>query len=473
MTSSRFFKSACSAARALPLLLSLLHSADGQTGTAIKISRTVHECRQFDDTRIHPNRYILSKGKTAPWAPIIYDIETGKIAALPPLDTLPGVPQPVKIQAQGREANYERSKLILEGAYWTWSEKQVVYYDAPRGKAGLHLSQFKPVKFTPGVPSCKSCGGETKLVEQFGRYFCASCRIYADEKDYIRHTYISFYADLDLASNTVIAITELERNWDNSKEVEGIRIIGVDPGGAFLYYFNNIYFYGAEKTSGRIILQRFNIASRAVDWQYTIPAPVRAKNAAAATYAVNAFHSPDMKKIFFWEYDEGWAEHPDRGWLMNPAPQGWVVDTAARSQFSIPIPVTPYGQAFSRDGKYLLLGSNQTGNIHKINLETGREEMRVPGPRSTFKLIFPPASRALLSFNKKGVEVYSWPEMKKIKTIPMGGILPGVRELLVAEPVFVTADGRYAAISVLEPTGNGPWWAAKTDDGFHLLQITD
>ena len=473
MTSKGNRRSAFGGALALAIILSFLPPAGGQTGPTIKIFRTVHDCQQFEETQVHPNRYVLSKGASAPWAPVIFDIETGKAAALPPLDTLPGVPRPVVIKAPGREAEYERNRLTLEGKYWTWREKQVVFYDAARGRAGLHLSQYRPVKFTTGDPVCKSCGGETKLIEQFGRFYCAQCTKYVDEKDYIRNTYVSFYADLDLAAMAVTSITELERNWDAQKEVEGIRIIGVDPEGAYLYYSNNIYFYGIDKTSGRIILHRFNIASRAVDWRYTVPAPVRLKSGAAPSYAVNEFHTPDLKKILFWEYDEGWAEHPGRGWLANPGPQGIVVDTAARSHLAVPITVTPYGQAFSRDGKYLLLGSNQTGVIHKISLESKREEARVQASRSIFKLIFPPASRTLLSFNKKSVEVFSWPELKKLKTIPLGSFLPGVKDLLVSEPMLVTADGRYAVISVLEPTGNGPWWAAKRNDGFHLLQITD
>ena len=442
------------------------------TGPTVKIAATVRNCSQFEEIQVHPSRYVLSKAQASPFNPVIYDIETRRLISLPALDTLPGLPRPAKITATGSNAAYERSRLTLQGNYWSWSDKKVVFFDAASGRAGIYLSQFKPVKFVSGAPLCRSCGGASRYIEQYGRYYCDACRKYVDEKDYIRNTYVSFYGEMDPASGRLLWITELERDWKAPGEAEGIRVIGVDPGGNHLYYCNNIYFYNSTRTTGHIIVHRFNIASRSVDWKYEIKIPVREKEK-APSYAVNPVHSPDFRHIYFWEYDEGWPEHPAKGYLSNPGPTGWVVDTAARSHFSFPVPVTPYGSAFSRDGKYLVIGSNQTGAIHKISLEKKVEAQRVQASGAIFKFIFTPASRYLLSFTKTGAEVFTWPELKKMKTIPMGSIIPGVQQLLVSEPMYGSADGKYGVLSILEKADNGPWWSGKRDDGFYLMEIGD
>ncbi len=465
-------KSKIAAAAVSICLVTILSSVQGQTGPSIKVIASVHECSKFEETLVHPNRYILSKEKGSPFAPRIYDIQTGKLLSFPPFDTLLGVPQPGKVKSTGTDAVYERSRLKLEGKYWTWNDRQVKYYDASKGRAGLYFSQNKSVKFIPGNPQCKSCSGTSRLVEIYGRYYCDACKKYVDEIDYIKDIYVSYYIEVDLASNRAISMTELERNWTNPLEQEGVNILGVDPEGKYLYYSNNIFFYKKEASTGQILVHRFNISKRAVDWRYTINVPVRKKDKAPGTYAINSVNSPDFTKILFWEYDE-LGDTPGRGWLENPGTQGWILDLSSGSHFSVPINVTSYGQVFSRDGKYLILGSNQLGILQVINLEKKAEEKRVQVSGSIFKLIFSPGSKYLLSFNKRNVEVFAWPDMKKSGTIPMEMIIPGVKELLVSEPMYVSADSKYAAISILEKAKDGPWWSGRDDDGFHLLQISD
>jgi hypothetical protein len=149
------------------------------------------------------------------------------------------------------------------------------------------------------------------------------------------------------------------------------------------------------------------------------------------------------------------------------------VEPDSGSHFSIPVPVTPYGSVFDFESRYLVLGSNQTGTLHRYDLAAKKEEKKVATKRGIFRLIITRDSRFLLVFHKKGVEVLTWPAMAGVKSIPMAAILPGVAELLVSVPMYVTARGRYAAICALQKQPSGPWWACDRNGGFQLLQIGD
>lgn len=443
-----------------------------QTLPALKLSKIVHSCKQFQAVHLHPARYIATNSKELPWPPAVYDIETGALVQFPVLDKLPGLPQPPPVKATGQQAGYERNRLKVRGDYWTWNEKRLVRYDPARGTAGLFLSQDRTVKIIDGAPACSSCRGVTEFIEQYGRYYCRACRKYVDEKDYLRDTVVSYYAELDLASRTVTWLKELERAWGDA-ELSGVRVIGCDPAGKYFYYSNHNYFYKRDRTTGRLYLNRFNIAAKKVDWQYTVPVPVRTKDAAAGTYDINVEPAPDFSRFLFWEYDEAWAETPGAGFLKKPGPLGFVVNVEDRNHFSIAIPVTPYGIAFNREGTHLVIGSNQTGGIHRISLAKKIEEGRTQAAPTIAKMLFTPKSKYLISINKRTIEVFAWPAMTKVQSLTWGQVIPGVKELLTAEQMHVMGDGRHAVIGALKPSGNGPWYSADLNDGFTLLQVNE
>ncbi|MCP4130887.1 MAG: hypothetical protein GY754_07880 [bacterium] len=442
-----------------------------QAKPGIKIIKTVHGCKRFLKERVHPNRYIVSTSQSRPYSPVIYDIQKNKTISLPSIDKIPGLPVAIKIP-RGSRNRYKRNGLTLAGKNWRWYDKKIVYYNEEKGVAGIFLDQKKKRKIVQGNPPCPD-GSSSRLVAKYNMYLCDSTRKYVKEKVYIGSVHVQYYAELDLKSRQIRSMTPLERNWNDPNEQEGVQPIGVDPEGKYFYYFNKVFFYKKKQTPGHILLHRFNIEEKKVDWKYTVPVPVRYKGKTAPTYGISAMFSDDFSKIFFREYDQGMDYKPSVGWLKNPTARGYIVDTLKKSHITIGIPVTAYGQCFDRENKYLIVGSNQTGNLHRYDLATGKETRKIKSMKSIFKIILSPNSRYLYIFTKYGVEVRSWPTLKKVRTIPLRKIFPGITKLLVGETINVTADGKFAVIGILKKGKRGPWASSDRDDGFYLLSIGD
>jgi hypothetical protein len=439
-------------------------------GPNVKILKTIHGCRRFKITRIHPNRYILSTSLINPFPPpIIYDIYEERLIKLQSLRGIAGLPVPPNIPYT-KENRAEISRLKLAGQYWQWDSDELVYYNPEKKTAGILLVKSETVKTVQGNPPCSSCNQPTKLIEKYQRYYCYGCKKYVEEKEYLKEVQTYIYANMDLIAGRVTWMAPLGHEWMSG--------IGVDQGGNYFYFSDTINFYQREKTPDRFTLYRLNLTTRVVDWKYTIPISIRYKKSSASTYAINIFTSPDLSKIVFWEYDH--EEYYDeggkrvwRGYLSNPPAQAYVVDIPSRKHFSTAIPVTPYGHLIDRDNRYIVLGSNQKGTLHRINLASMREDLMIRSTKAIFKLILSASSRYLYVFTKNSVEVRSWPSLKMVTRLPISKVFPGIQKLLVSENVYSTQDGRFAAIGILKKGQSGPWAASDHDDGFHLLMIGD
>lgn len=427
-------------------------------GPDVKIARTVHDCRSFREALIHADRYILSSAKTNPFPPAaVYDIRTGETRIID-LRRLRGMPQPP--QATGLDI----TRLKLAGSYWSIHSIDITHYDAEKNTAHVCMIKDEIKRTVPGNPRCAVCGGGTRLVEKYQRYLCDACRKYVDEKDYLSSVYALHYAEIDPAAGEV--------RWIVPVAEGSFFLLGADPAGRYFYFFDSVYFYDREKTAGDFRIYRFNTSSRSLDWRYTVNAPVREKSV-ARDYYIKAFASPDYSRLVFWEYEGGYDPDTKKGSLQNPPAQAFVVDVAAESHFSVPIPSTPYAGMIDRDNRYMLLGSNQFGTLHRIDLAARREDITMNGTRGMFHCALSPSGRNLFIFTKTGVEVRAWPGLRLVKTIPLSRIFPGVQVLLVSEQMVVTTDGRHAVIGVLKKASNGPWYSSDQDGGFHLLVLSD
>ena len=432
--------------------------AGKSAGPGIKLVKTVHECRSFKEALVHPNRYVLSSAKTYPFPPAaVYDIRTGEMRVID-LRALRGMPQ------EPRAAGLDITRLKLAGSHWRIYSIDITHYDAEKNEAQVCLIREETKRTVQGDPPCAHCGGGTRLVEKYQRYLCDGCRKYVDEKDYFKSVYAIHYAAVDIASGEV--------KWIVPVAEGSFFLIGADPSGSYFYFFDSVYFYDREKTAGDFRVYRFNTSSRSLDWQYTVSAPVREKRI-ASDYYIKAFASPDYSKLVFWEYEGGYDPDTKRGQLQNPPAQAFVVDVAAKSHFSVPIPSTPYAAMIDRDNSYLLLGSNQFGTIHRINLATQKEDLTLNGTRGMFKAALSPGGKNVFIFTKTGVELRDWPSLRLVKTIPLSKIFPGVQTLLASEQMLVTSDGRHAVIGALKKGAHGPWYSADQDDGFCLLELSD
>ena len=435
-------------------------------GPNLKIRKTVHGIRKFKNFKISPNNYILSRSMD--YKPVIYDMNSNKIITIGAIEKLSGLPPLINTRGMDR---YQRSKLTVEGKLWRWRTKNIVYYNGETGNAGVFLDKSQKVKFGTSNPPCPG-GGASEYIQKYGRYYCRNSRKYIKEKDYLKTVRKQYYAKMDTNSKRIVWMSPLERNWNHRNEQPGVQPIGVDPSGDNFYYSNSIHFYKKTATSGHIIIHRFNISERRVDWKYEFKIPVRRKGSTAPSYGVRCFHSNDFSKLVFLEYDE--APHGKKtGYLKNPQAMAYVVDTSTRSHIALKIPVTSYGRLIDRENKYLIIGSNQTGYLYKYDLSSGKVLKKVYSGVHIYQLLLSRSSKYLYSMNKKYVDVRSWKDLRRVKKIPNSRIFPGVTVLLSTEGVIPSNNGNHAIIGILKKGKRGPWASSVFDDGFHILEIGD
>ncbi len=439
-------------------------------GPSVKIVKTVHGVNRFEKNIIHRERYILSRSLTRPFAPVIYDIKSDKLITLPPVEKLRGLPPEPEIQ-RGKGYRERRLKLIMEKRFWKWSTKKIVSFDPEKGRAGIYLEKEGTVKAVSGNPPCSGSREESKFIEKYQRYYCYGTRKYVDTKEYLKDYSIPYFAVLDLKSSRVTKLTQLSTEGFAGNEQDGIHPLGVTDDGRYFYYSNRVFFYRLKKTTGQILLYKFDIDKGKNVWNYRIKVPVRSKGNTAGAYSINYYASPDLSRIVFWEYDE--RKSGSSGWLSNPPARAYVVNTEERSHFSINAPLTPYGHIIDWNNNYLLMGSNQTGIIHRIDLKKKREDRKIKSAKSMFFMALSSGSPYLYIFTKYNVEVRNWPEMKLVKSIPLSGIFPGINKLLVSEGMITLNRGKLAVIGVLKVKRDGPWASSDLDDGFHILKLGD
>jgi hypothetical protein len=440
------------------------------SGPSARIVKTIHGVKRFKKNRIHPDRFILSKAKERPFAPVIYDLKEWKQITLPSLEKLPGLP-PMPSIKYGKGYRERRLKMILQKKFWKWGTKEIVHYDAERGRAGIYLEKEGTEKTLPGNPPCKGSGKESKFIEKYQRYYCYDTRKYVDTGDYLKDYSIPYYAVLDLGSGRVKKIYQLSTEGFSNNEQDGIHPVGVSPDGRYFYYSNRVFFYKLKKTTGHILLYKFDTVEGRNVWKYRIRVPVRYKGRTAASYSIKYYASPDLAQIVFWEYDE--RKSGTAGWLRNPSARAYIVDTKDRSHFTVNAPLTPYGHIIGWGGRYLLMGSNQTGMIHRIDLRKKKEERKIKSSQSIFFMALSSSSRYLYVFTRNHVEVRNWPDLKFVKRIPLSKIFPGINKLLVSERMITLNRGKYAVIGILKKKKSGPWASSDLKDGFHILELGD
>ncbi len=435
----------------LAVLFGLAWSQD--TGTpGFRIKQTVHHCRVFEDSLIHPIGYILTSATNYSQGPVIYDIARDKLIYFPKLGTIPGIPQAPDVQP----GTDEYKKLRQQGGLWKWGfNSTIVICDPEKGYVGLLLIKETTERTVQGAPPCPNCNETSSYIEKYHRYYCYGCRKYVEEKDYLKDTSAYYYARLDLSTKKVTEITEIP--------VGNMKYLVKDPQDRYLYFSSQMYFYGDVNEIKNIKIARFNLQTGKIDWQYTMPVTPRKKSEDLSSHSLSAEISPDGKKIVFIEYDEGL--------LHDPGPQAFFLDVASRSVAQSSIPPTAYGRVFDRENRWLFLGSNQKGTIHRYNLDTGKEELKVQASGTIFHLVLSPESQYIMVFNKKKIEVRKFPDLELVKTIPLSTLFKGVNQLLVSEAMLTTADGKYSVIGILKT--DSEWAARDLNDGFYLLETLE
>jgi hypothetical protein len=108
--------------------------------------------------------------------------------------------------------------------------------------------------------------------------------------------------------------------------------------------------------------------------------------------------SPDGLWLVLSEYgDKAWRRsHP-----ADAQPVAYIIDTRSKfdksdSYKTCRIPDTPYGHVITPDSKYMLLGSYETGEVVKIELETGKQVAQVKSTTTIFNFFLAPSGNYFL-----------------------------------------------------------------------------
>jgi hypothetical protein len=139
-----------------------------------------------------------------------------------------------------------------------------------------------------------------------------------------------------------------------------------------------------------------------------------------------------------------------RQFKPKPPPQVYVIDFEQKKVSAYPIPRTPYGLSFSRDGRYLAVGSHEENVIIRIDLEAGRIDRRVKAQTHLQKFVTTASGDSLIVMSDhlgapRSIEVRSWKDLSLQETIPISRLFPGVAGTHPSG-IQATNDGRYRSV---------------------------
>jgi len=244
--------------------------------------------------------------------------------------------------------------------------------------------------------------------------------------------------------------------------------LGPDPTEKYLYGAILVY-DGDILKKGKLLslrLFRFPLSDETLtsDWEMEFAIPKREKPLSLQS---SVFFSADGRMLAFVEYHD--LTDAERSTPVPP-PQVYVIDTKTKQVSTFPIPVTAYGVSFSRDGKYLAVGSLETGELLRINLAAGRIDRRVKAGTSVDKLLTTARGDTFLVFSgrsrkPKPIQVRRWSDLKVVQTIPIRSLFPE-RDSMDSSYVWMSADGRH-----LVTTNTGENGFAVKEEGLVVFRL--
>jgi hypothetical protein len=253
--------------------------------------------------------------------------------------------------------------------------------------------------------------------------------------------------------------------WDNTHYFHDI---GFDPTDTYFYYASAVNPAGNVLKEGytSFELARIGFKTRAIDWTMKVDFPKRDKPIKLVS-GPKVF-SPDGTKLALVEYnDQGnEREHP-----AKPPQQVLVVDIPSKKVDSYPVPLTTYGTAFTPDNRSLLLGSNELGDVIRIDLEKKTIGAKTKGMKKVHRFVLTPSGKSFLvisntqQISPKVVEVRRVSDLSLQTSIPMRMLFPGNDG--VAAEAIAGLNGRMLMTPFVDEKG----WPSK--QGVRLYEVPD
>jgi hypothetical protein len=222
-----------------------------------------------------------------------------------------------------------------------------------------------------------------------------------------------------------------------------VYLVGPDPAASRLYFAEVTYDDARPPYTGPLAIRFFRVTfpDLQVDWEMDLLLPRRTRQLPAEIYRAFSF---DGKKFALAEYHDRAAQ---REFQAVPPPQVYVLDLERKAVARYPIPRTPYGLTFSRDGRYLAVGSHEEAEIVRIDLEAGRVDLRVKAQTHIQAFATTASGEALLVMSDhigapRSIEVRRWSDLSLLETIPVSRLFPGLAGIHPSG-IRATSDGRY------------------------------
>jgi hypothetical protein len=139
----------------------------------------------------------------------------------------------------------------------------------------------------------------------------------------------------------------------------------------------------------RYKLARLDLKSRKVDSLFTLDMPKREHY----LHLDHTMISPDGRWLVLSEYgDKAWR----RSYPRDTQPVAYIIDTQKKNHKTCRITDTPYGHVITPDSKYMILGSYETGEVVKIELETGKQLSQIKSTTTIFNFFLAPSGNYFL-----------------------------------------------------------------------------
>lgn len=157
------------------------------------------------------------------------------------------------------------------------------------------------------------------------------------------------------------------------------------------YYFaiaNRVDYAARMGETTRYDLARFDLKTRKVDTLFALNMPKR-KN---YLHLDHTMISPDGRWLVLSEYG-------DKAWRRSDPglqPVAYIIDTQQKKYKTSKIPDTPYGHVITPDSKYMILGSYETGEVVKVELETGNKTAQLKSTTTIFNFFLAPSGNYFL-----------------------------------------------------------------------------
>ena len=136
-------------------------------------------------------------------------------------------------------------------------------------------------------------------------------------------------------------------------------------------------------------IARIDLVTLEIDTLLTLQMPGRKTNLPFQ----HSMISPDGRWLVL-------SEHWDKGYYQGDPngapPQAYIIDTRNNTLKTCLIPGAPYGHLFTPDSKYMIMGSYETGEISKIDVNRGEQVRSVKGTATIFDFHIAPSGKYFL-----------------------------------------------------------------------------